>query len=170
MRRLLRYPWVIQAETPTFGVLKFFQVVLCPIEKTMTQWDLLVPVLSTALPEPSIIADALFQSCWFYDPENECRLIATVCHLPLEAHNRGVNVFLQPIRHVLWRKSVDAGLKTCDHQGYLIHEGQLVFRPTSFTETQELPQTDDLISRAQLAEFLGVPEEGNPTSSPQIIV
>jgi hypothetical protein len=28
----------------------FFQVVLCPIEKTMTQWDLLAPVLSTALP------------------------------------------------------------------------------------------------------------------------
>ena len=83
---------MVQAEPISYGILNFLQVMLSPVEQTMAQGNLVVPVLSATLPEPSVLTDVLLKAGMFHHPENQSRLITSISNLSLEAYDGCVDL------------------------------------------------------------------------------
>ena len=161
---------MVQTELVAAGVVDFLQVVLCSVEETVTQGNLLLLVFAAAVPVPCVFTRAELQPVGFDDPEDESRLTATVSHFSLVVHDGWIDALFEPCGCFFRWKSIDTGFKPGHNQHYIVHEREVIFRPASSVKLSELSQADYLLRLTQLVEFVCIPQQRDATSIPEIVI
>lgn len=161
---------MVQAQLVAFDVVNLFQVVLCSIEQAMAQGDLLSFVLTAAMPMPRIFAGAVLQAIGFDEPKDQRSLTTTASDFSLVVDDRRVNLCFEPFRCFFRRQSVDAAFETGDDKNRVIDKWQIVIGPTRFAELPKLSDADDLRWLAELVQLVGIPQQRNAASCPQVVV
>ena len=161
---------MVQAESISFGVLNFFQVLLGSIEEAVAERNLMLLVLSAAMPVPGIFTGAVLQPIVFDHPEHQGRLSATISNFTLKRNIQWIDDLLQPLRCVFRRQRVNARLQPCNNQRSVVDEWKVVFRPTGVMQLPQLSQANDLIGLAQTVQLVGIPQQRDASTIPQIVV
>ena len=161
---------MVKAELVAFGVVNLFQVVLCSIEQAMAQGNLLSFVFTAAVPMPRVFAGAVLQTIGFDQPEDQRSLTATASDFSLVVDDRRVDLCFEPFCCIFRRQCVDAAFETGNDKNNFIDEGQIVIGPTRFAELPKLSDADHLRWLAELVQLVGIPQQRNTASCPQIVV